>query len=203
MSQTQFYHLKGQLMPLYFDLHGGLNTVGRNPTNDVVIHEASVSAFHAEISVGPDGVFVRDLQSTNGTFIDDEPVTEKEIRSGQVVQFGTVALRLLTDEIRIAIPKPAPPPEAAPAPTLPDGAPACSRRPSLPATHRCNRCNKAFNLRSLRTVRVSGGTTTMTYCPDCSGQVSPIPGVKAEATQDVGILARLSQTIQLGFKRPK
>lgn len=197
-----FYHLRGLLLPHSFDLHGGLNTVGRNPTNDVVIHEASVSAFHAEISIDERGVIVRDLQSTNGSFIDDEPITEKEIRSGQVVQFGTVALKLGTEEIRISVPKlPDPSPEPA---ALPSGAEApCSINASLPATHRCVKCQRAFHESSLRTLRISAGAAVMLFCPECSAQVKPIPGVDPRKSRRPGILARLTQTIQLGLRKPK
>ena len=197
-----FYHLRGLLLPHRFDLHGGLNTVGRNPTNDIVIHEASVSAFHAEISIDERGVIVRDLQSTNGTFIDDEPITEKEIRSGQVAQFGTVALKLGTEEIRISVPKipvPEPLPEAAP----PGSAIPCSVHPSLPATHRCVKCQRAYHESSLRTLRISAGAAVMLFCPECSAQVKPIPGVDPRKSRPPGILARLTQTIQLGLRKPK
>lgn len=197
-----FYHLRGLLLPHRFDLHGGLNTVGRNPTNDVVIHEASVSAFHAEISVDERGVIVRDLQSTNGTFIDDEPISEKEIRSGQVVQFGTVALKLGTEEIRISVPK-LPDPQPEPAQASSGSEVPCSINPSVPATHRCVKCQRAFHESSLRTLKLSTGAAVMLFCPDCSAQVKPIPGVDPRKVRRPGILARLTQTIQLGLRRPK
>lgn len=197
-----FYHLRGLLLPHRFDLHGGLNTVGRNPTNDVVIHEASVSAFHAEITIDERGVIVRDLQSTNGSFIDDEPITEKEIRSGQVVQFGTVALKLGTEEIRISVPKlPAPSPEDGPVP--PGAAVPCAINSTLPATHRCVKCQRAYHESSLRILRISAGAAVMLFCPECSAQVKPIPGVDTRNSRRPGILARLTQTIQLGLRRPK
>ncbi len=197
-----FYHLRGLLLPHRFDLHGGLNTVGRNPTNDVVIHEASVSAFHAEITIDERGVIVRDLQSTNGSFIDDEPITEKEIRSGQIVQFGTVALKLGTEEIRISVPKlPEPSAESA---TLPSGAEIpCSINSSLPATHRCVKCQRPYHESSLRTLRISDGAAVMLFCPECSAQVKPIPGVDPRRSRRPGLFARLTQTIQLGLRKPK
>jgi pSer/pThr/pTyr-binding forkhead associated (FHA) protein len=206
-----FYRFRGLLLPVVSDLHGGLNTVGRNPTNDVVIHEASVSSFHAEVTVGEDGVVVRDLQSTNGTFVDDEPITEKEIRSGQVVQFGTVAFRLeIEEEIRINVPKPAPAVPAAAglaagpsAAMLPDGTVACSKTPSVPATHRCTKCGRAFHFDNLRILRLSGGAATMLFCPECSAHVEPIPGIDPAKARRPGILSRLTQTIQLGFRRAK
>ena len=202
-----FYRLRGLLVPVVSDLHAGLNTVGRNPTNDVVIHEASVSSFHAEITLDQNGAWVRDLQSTNGTFVDDEPITEREIRSGQVLQFGTVPFRLETEDIHISIPKPPTPvvPVTAvvAAPPLRDGTPACSRDPSLPATHRCVKCSRIFHYDNLHVLRLSGGTAQMLFCPECNGLVEPIPGVDPTRARRPNLLSRLSQTIQIGFKRPK
>lgn len=202
-----FYRLRGLLVPLVSDLHAGLNTVGRNPTNDVVIHEASVSSFHAEITVDEQGVVVRDLQSTNGTFVDDEPVTEREIRSGQVVQFGTVGFRLELDEqVRIHVPRPPKPaaePTAAAPLAPPDGTEPCSVDPSMPATHRCNKCGKVFHYDNIRVLRLSGGGALMLFCPECAAQVEPIPGMDPAKLRRPNLLSRLSQTIQLGFRRPK
>jgi len=196
-----FYHLRGLLLPHTFNLRGGLNTVGRNPTNDIVIHEASVSSFHAEITIDERGVTVRDLQSTNGTFIDDEPITEKEIRSGQVAQFGTVALRLLTEEIKISVPKLPVPDAAAPSESPANAAP-CSVNPALPATHRCVKCERLFHYDSLKVLRLSEGAAVMLFCPECSAQVKPIPGVDPRKARPSGLLARFTQTIRLGFKKP-
>lgn len=194
------YHLRGILLGARFDLHGGLNTVGRNPTNDVVIHEASVSAFHAEITVDERGVYLRDLESTNGTFVDDEPVTESLVRSGQVIQFGTVPFRLVTDEIRISVPKvPVPPPETVH--VLPDGAAACAVDAALPATHRCVKCGRVYHYDSLRVLRLSGGAAVLLFCPECDGKVEPIPGIDPRAARRPGMLSRLTQTIRLGFRR--
>src|SRR5262245_52739338 len=110
------YYLRGITMPLTLDLHTGLNTVGRNQTNDFRISEASVSSFHCELTVGEDGVRVRDLQSTNGTFINDEPISEGILQSGHVLQIGTVTLRLECEEVQIRVPTTTPAPaHAAPA----------------------------------------------------------------------------------------
>ncbi len=214
-----FYRLRGLLVPVVSDLHPGLNTIGRNPTNDVVIHEASVSSFHGEITLDENGAMIRDLQSTNGTFVDDEPVTEREIRSGQVVQFGTVPFRLETEDIQIRIPAPSAPASAPAAPSAPSTAPAsdpssptpplsgdilrCSRDPSLPATHRCVKCARVFHYDNLHILRLSGGVAQMLFCPECNGLVEPIPGVDPAHARRPNLLTRLSQTIQLGFKRPK
>ena len=99
------YQLKGVTMPLDFGLRTGLNTIGRNPTNDFCIHEASVSSFHAELTVLEDGsgVLVRDLQSTNGTFVDGQPVEEAHLQPGQALQLGSIELRLEARQISIVV----------------------------------------------------------------------------------------------------
>ena len=45
-------------------------TIGRRPDNDIRIKETYVSAYHAELSQGEDGIlFLRDRHSSNGTFL--------------------------------------------------------------------------------------------------------------------------------------
>lgn len=194
-----FYHLRGLLMPLRFDLRGGLNTIGRNPTNDVVIHEASVSSFHAEMSLDEAGVIVRDLQSTNGTFIDDQPITEQEIRSGQVVQFGTVALRLETEEIRISIPNLAPDPAGPPSQRKSPG----HSLMTVLATHRCTQCNRLHNDAAVKRVRLSADTSELLFCPACSGRVEILSDAPPVPAPERGLLARITQTINPGRRKPR
>jgi pSer/pThr/pTyr-binding forkhead associated (FHA) protein len=81
--------------PLAFELKPGLNRFGRNPTNDYRVADASISSFHCEVSLEPDKtVLVRDLASTNGTFIDGIPLLDGEIKQGQTLRLGTVELQL-------------------------------------------------------------------------------------------------------------
>ena len=81
--------------PLAFELMPGLNRLGRNPTNDFRVADASISSFHCEITL-EDGnrVLVRDLASTNGTFIDGVPLLDGELKQGQMLQMGSVQLQL-------------------------------------------------------------------------------------------------------------
>lgn len=72
-------------------------TVGRLEDNTFQIAEASVSSHHCEVLLRGSDVVVRDLNSTNGTFINGEKVTEKAIKPGQILRLGQVELRLETD----------------------------------------------------------------------------------------------------------
>ena len=205
-----FHRLTGILTPVSFDLHTGLNTVGRNPTNDVVIHEASVSSFHAEVTLDEHGVHVRDLQSTNGTFVNDEPVTQADVQPGQVLQFGSITFRLDAEQVTIQVPTLDVPSVDAPVTmTLPDVAIACSIRPDLPATHRCPKCERAYYLGNLRVMKMSGAAAVILFCPECSARVERIPGVSTKSAMAAaratpgGLMSRITQTIRLGFRRPR
>jgi pSer/pThr/pTyr-binding forkhead associated (FHA) protein len=95
--------------PFAFELNPGLNRLGRNPTNDHRIADASVSSFHCEIQVDPDkSVHIRDLASTNGTFIDGIPALDGPVKPGQTIRLGSAEFNLELATVA----EPAPPPPA-------------------------------------------------------------------------------------------
>jgi hypothetical protein len=71
-------------------LKPGVNRLGRNEDNDFPIPHGSVSGHHCEVVVAADGVTLRDLGSTNGSFVNRAPVREARLESGQHVQLGAV-----------------------------------------------------------------------------------------------------------------
>jgi DNA-binding NtrC family response regulator len=73
-------------------------TVGRHPTNDLVLQDPRVSSVHLELTRRPGGnILVRDGGSTNGTWIGDTRIVEVEIAPGAVVRVGDTLLRLEVD----------------------------------------------------------------------------------------------------------
>lgn len=75
---------------------GHLAVVGRHAHCDVVIDEPYVSGTHAEISAMGGQWFVRDLDSTNGTFVNGASVEGyADIQPGDIVQFGRVRLEFV------------------------------------------------------------------------------------------------------------
>lgn len=79
-----------------FELKAEKTTVGRVPDNTFEIPEASVSSHHAEIHLRGNEVFVKDLSSTNGTFVNGEKVSEVVLKPGQILRLGMVEMRLET-----------------------------------------------------------------------------------------------------------
>jgi transcriptional regulator with GAF, ATPase, and Fis domain len=78
-------------------LHGKVR-VGKAPDSDLVVSHESVSRQHCEITRVPGGVRVRDLGSTNGTFVEQARITDATIPVGSVVRVGNeVELALRPD----------------------------------------------------------------------------------------------------------
>jgi len=65
-------------------------TVGRLPDNDLQIDEGSVSSHHAELVLENDSYHLHDIGSTNGTFVNDEQVSDAILHSGDQVRFGSI-----------------------------------------------------------------------------------------------------------------
>src|SRR5208337_4354307 len=79
------------------ELNVDKTTVGRVEDNTFQIAEPSVSSHHCEVLLRGSEVVVRDLNSTNGTYINGDKITERVIKPGQILRLGQVELRLDTD----------------------------------------------------------------------------------------------------------
>jgi pSer/pThr/pTyr-binding forkhead associated (FHA) protein len=73
-------------------------TIGRVDDNTFHIQDASVSSHHCEVHLrGPD-ILIRDLNSTNGTFINNEKISEAILKPGQTLRLGQVEIKLDSGE---------------------------------------------------------------------------------------------------------
>ncbi len=79
------------------ELKADKTTIGRVEDNAFSIAEPSVSSHHCEVLLRGSDVVVRDLDSTNGTFIGGEKITEKVLKPGQILRLGQVEMRLESD----------------------------------------------------------------------------------------------------------
>ena len=76
------------------DLKVDKTTIGRLEDNTFPITDPSISSHHCEVLLRGSDVVVRDLNSTNGTFINGEKVTESVLKAGQILRLGQIELRL-------------------------------------------------------------------------------------------------------------
>ena len=96
-----------------YELNVDRTTIGRVEDNLFQIAESSVSSHHCEVLLRGSDVVIKDLNSTNGTFINGEPITESVLKPGQTLRLGQVELKLETEKAASA---PASAPATAPAP---------------------------------------------------------------------------------------
>ncbi|KRB83922.1 FHA domain-containing protein [Noviherbaspirillum sp. Root189] len=73
-------------------------TIGRAPHNDVVIDHPAISAEHAMIGIGQDGAFLEDLNSTNGTQINGQPIRKHFLQDRDVVNLAKYQIRYLAED---------------------------------------------------------------------------------------------------------
>jgi pSer/pThr/pTyr-binding forkhead associated (FHA) protein len=79
------------------ELKAEKTTIGRVEDNTFQIAEPSVSSHHCEIIVKGNDVIVKDLNSTNGTFINGDKVSEAPLKPGQILRLGQIEMRLETE----------------------------------------------------------------------------------------------------------
>ena len=80
-----------------FPLEAGQNIViGRSSDLDMVLVEEMVSRKHAQIEVTPGGIFIEDLGSTNGTFVNGERIDRVQLKEGDRILIGTSILKVVS-----------------------------------------------------------------------------------------------------------
>ena len=81
-----------------YELKAESTTVGRVDDNTFEIPDPSISSHHCEILLRGSDVVVKDLGSTNGTFINGEKISESALKPGQILRLGMVEMRLETGQ---------------------------------------------------------------------------------------------------------
>jgi pSer/pThr/pTyr-binding forkhead associated (FHA) protein len=80
-----------------FNLKDGTVNIGRNKDNDIKLDDRTISGYHARLTIKPHHnpylnllkeVEIKDLDSTNGTFVNDKRIENKTLHDGDILQFG-------------------------------------------------------------------------------------------------------------------
>jgi len=88
---------------LSVELSGPKAGVGRADGNELQVLHGSVSSRHAELVLEGQEYKVRDLDSTNGTRVNDEKITEAQLQDRDRVQFGQIPFRYEGNVARVAL----------------------------------------------------------------------------------------------------
>jgi len=125
-------------------------TVGRSAGNTIQVHDPKISRQHCEIRATPDGYFIRDLGSKNGTFVNGARVTEARLRNNDRMQVGLAHLLFRCE-----------------APETEETGQGQTAPP-----HLCASCGKTIPIEALGSAR---HTANRVYCAACIG-ASPLVG---------------------------
>jgi len=174
----------------------GVNHVGRSPDCEQLLDHHTVSSLHCELSLTHDGVYLRDCNSTNGTFLDGEPVKEAWLRPGQELRLGDVELYVESVEATIAIPEIK---LEAPAPKViveNDGL-HCALHPDRKITFKCTHCTEVMCNACVHVMKRQGGQP-LYLCRVCSHICERIEVI--EEKKKKGFFGFLQDTVKLKFR---
>jgi pSer/pThr/pTyr-binding forkhead associated (FHA) protein len=73
---------------------GSVKTLGRSTAAEFVLDAPLVSRLHCQLSATDEAIQVKDLDSTNGTFVNGKRITSTTILGGDVLKVGRVDLRI-------------------------------------------------------------------------------------------------------------
>jgi hypothetical protein len=73
---------------------GSILTVGRLSDNNIVLDPDQISRRHAEIIYNKEGLFVKDVNSSNGTLVNKEKIAWKELKLGDEVRFDVIPFKV-------------------------------------------------------------------------------------------------------------
>ncbi len=69
--------------------------IGREPAVGMTVAEVGVSRRHAKVFVTADGVYIEDMGSKNGTYLNREPVDKKKLADGDIIFIGAATIKFL------------------------------------------------------------------------------------------------------------
>jgi FHA domain-containing protein len=185
------------------ELKPGVNRVGRNPECDHLIDDPAVSESHCEILLENGFVLVRDLGSTNGTFIEQQPITESALYNGQTLQVGPLEMVLEAPPPRVALPEmPFLEPQAivSTATRLTDGYEACLNHEGRHAIWECTHCLRFYCDTCIRRLRRVGGKH-IKLCPACSFPCKLSPWSQWMKNKKKSLVSLIAGKFKDGFKR--
>jgi pSer/pThr/pTyr-binding forkhead associated (FHA) protein len=72
-------------------------TLGRRPYNDIVIDNLAVSGEHAVLLMAGTDVFLKDLDSTNGSYFNGKAVKKQQLANGDTIEIGKYKIKYVSD----------------------------------------------------------------------------------------------------------
>ncbi len=91
-SEAELRIIRGPQIETIFHLEAGTFTIGRNPKCDIFLNDMTVSREHAQIYRQNDRFAIRDSNSFNGVWVNNENIEEAVLQEGDIIQIGAFCL---------------------------------------------------------------------------------------------------------------
>ncbi len=101
--KCQLIVLDGSSKGKKVDLNRALIRIGKKEDNDLVVDEKTISRNHLEIIQTEDSYLLKDLNSTNGTYINDIRVKEAYLSPGDIIRIGTINIEFIAFDEKVQI----------------------------------------------------------------------------------------------------
>jgi len=90
-----FVALNGEQKGEDFRIRDGQNIIGSAPDAEIVLHDSGITGKHASLRYKDQKFFLTDLDSTNGTYLNDrsDPIAKEELKDNDVIRIGEVSLK--------------------------------------------------------------------------------------------------------------
>ena len=182
------------------DLEPGTLSLGRSEENDVPIEHPSISSAHCRITVRDSSIWIKDLGSTAGTFVEGELVEEGSLKPGQIIRLGEIAMRYESGAPEDnGEPLPAPPltPRTTPLPAA-TASGFCKFHPRIPGRFACLKCARAYCELCVNTRAING--VPRKYCRHCGSECQPMQPQVQRAEAPPGFLRLLPRALIYPFQ---
>ncbi len=100
---ASLFVIKGRDQGKRFELDGPVSGLGRDAKNSIQLHDSEVSRRHAQVLRTADGFSLVDLNSSNGTYVNSQAISQHVLQSGDRVQLGRTLLIFTGNEERSSI----------------------------------------------------------------------------------------------------
>jgi len=180
------------------ELRMGVNRIGRDPECEFQIEHSTISSLHCEIALSNDGVYLRDCESTNGTFLNGDAVQDAWLQPGQDFRLGDVEFFVENTDALIAIPEMKPVDVAPPKAIEINGELYCGEHPDSKVTFKCTHCSMVMCNACVHIMKRKGGEA-LYLCRLCSHKCERIEVLEPEKKK--GIFGSLQETVRLKIKQ--
>jgi hypothetical protein len=184
----------------FYQLKEGQNSLGRGDGNDIQLIFPGISKKHCVLLYKENSLLVRDMGSTNGTYINNHRITEAVLHPGQVLMTGSITMQLDAPPCEISVP-PLPAPDVPVQTYQEDGRPNCIHHPGTLAALMCVTCECYYCDECVSRIQLVGGKS-LQLCRTCGNRCQTADVQSNNDSRERTFYERILDTLRRLFLTP-